>query len=274
MPELPEVETVMRGLASQLEGKRIERVETLREGLRFPFPERLSEVLEGTKITGLTRRAKYILCQLENDWQLLLHLGMSGKILVYPEPREQLQKHDHFLMWLEGGTEIAFNDARRFGIVDLIATEAASNHPLLNHLGPEPLSEAFDADYLHQQFQKRNMAIKPALMDAKLVVGVGNIYASEALFSAHIAPTRKANTVSKKQCEKLVSSIREVLKAAILSGGSTLRDYVRSSGDVGYFQHQFKVYGREKEPCFTCATPIDRIVQTGRSTFFCAQCQH
>lgn len=273
MPELPEVETVMRGLATQLEGKRIERVEPMREGLRFPFPERLVELLEGQRIVLLARRSKYILCELENGWQLLLHLGMSGKILVYPEPRQELKKHDHLLIWLEGGTEIAFNDARRFGIVDLIKPKQIASHPLLSHLGPEPLENEFTPAYLYAALKKRSMAIKPALMDAKLVVGVGNIYASEALFKAGIAPVKKANTISKKQCEILVTCIQEVLRDAIRSGGSTLRDYVRSSGDVGYFQHQFKVYGREKEPCLICSSSIERIVQTGRSSFYCPSCQ-
>lgn len=273
MPELPEVETVMRGLTTQLQGQIIERVETLREGLRFPFPENLIELLEGSRITSLTRRAKYILCRLENEWQLLLHLGMSGKILVYEQARDVIAKHDHLLLWLENGSEIAFNDPRRFGIVDVIAPCNENEHPLLKHLGVEPLTDAFNGDYLFEKLSKRQMAIKPALMDAKMVVGVGNIYASEALFRSHIHPEKKANKLNKKQCDALAKAVKEVLQAAILSGGSTLRDYVRSSGDVGYFQHQFQVYGREKEPCQRCTTPIERIVQTGRSTFFCRHCQ-
>jgi formamidopyrimidine-DNA glycosylase len=273
MPELPEVETVKNGLATVLEGRTIARVETMREGLRFPFPPHIIEALEGRTIEHLSRRAKYILCTLDNKSTLLLHLGMSGKILVYPTPREKHARHDHFILWLEDNTEIAFNDARRFGIVDLVNEEELPFHPLLVHLGIEPLGSAFTSEYLFNALQKRSMSIKPALMDAKLVVGVGNIYASEALFRAGINPFRRSSSLSLHECETLVSSIIEILHDAIASGGSTLRDYVRSSGDVGLFQHHFRVYGREKEPCVQCGTAIKRDVQAGRSSFYCPQCQ-
>lgn len=273
MPELPEVETVRRGLQTALKDQKISRVQPMREGLRFPFPEGLAKRLEGRKILDLHRRAKYILCELDSGEFLLLHLGMSGKVLVYQAKRNQFNKHDHLIIWLDDGKEIAFNDARRFGIVDLLKGDELTTHKLLKNLGPEPLGNEFTPEYLFGKLKQSSVAIKTRLMDSHVVVGVGNIYASEALFRAGIRPDRLSKKVTKNECKKLVEAVVAVLQDAIDSGGSTLRDYVRSSGDIGLFQHSFRVYGRVKEPCVQCTKPIERIVQNGRSSFYCKRCQ-
>ncbi len=273
MPELPEVETVRRGLEPRLLGQRVARVETMRANLRRAFPPDLAQALDGAKILSVGRRAKYLLLGTDRGRTALVHLGMSGKLLLRPDRPEILDKHDHLLLTLEDGRVLVFNDARRFGLWALAETAELAAHPLLRHLGPEPLSDDFTVDSLFSALQKRGGPVKPALMDQKLVVGVGNIYASEALFRAHIHPETPANSLKKNQLSLLVASIRAVLEAAIASGGSTLRDYVRSDGDVGYFQHNFAVYGRAGQPCQVCATPIDQITQAGRSSFFCSICQ-
>lgn len=271
MPELPEVETVRRGLEPALTGQTIRSVELRRKDLRIPFPVDMRTRLEGAAILTVRRRSKYLLVETGKD-TLIIHLGMSGRILL--EKHGYLaKKHDHVLLGFSDGTLLVFNDARRFGLMTLCPTAELDNHKLFAELGPEPLSDDFSAEYLHSALKARNSPIKTALMDAKLVVGVGNIYASESLFRSFIHPARKTSSLTKKEASLLVPTIREVLQEAIDSGGSTLRDYVRSDGDLGYFQHKFRVYGRENKPCLTCATPIERLQQQGRSTFFCPRCQ-
>ena len=273
MPELPEVETVRAGLAPALEGRTITRLQLNRADLRIPFPPELVTTLEGARITHLRRRAKYLLMQLDRPATAIIHLGMSGRMLLHPAAVNHFDTHDHVAMTLNDGQMLVFNDARRFGLWTLANAKHLNDHPLLAHLGPEPLEKGFTGEYLHQALAKRGAEIKPVLMDQKLVVGVGNIYASEALFGAKIHPQRAANSLSLAECVRLVACIQSVLRAAIVSGGSTLRDFVRSSGDIGYFQHHFAVYGRGSQPCTVCGTPIAQITQAARSSFFCPVCQ-
>lgn len=270
MPELPEVETVVRGLAGSITGRRITKVELKRKDLRFPFSKDFAQQVTGAQIEQITRRAKYLLFRLDNGRTLLAHLGMSGSFSV-SVPRAA-KTHDHVIFTLDDKRVLIYNDPRRFGIMDIVKTSELAKHELLYHLGPEPFSEGFNASYLKQALQSRTGAIKPVLMDQKLVVGVGNIYASEALFLAKIDPQKSAPKVAPKAA-LLVKSIRKVLKDAIESGGSSLRDFVHISGDSGYFQHKFNVYDREGEPCFACKTPIQSIRQAGRATFYCPKCQ-
>lgn len=278
MPELPEVETICRGLAPHLVGRRIVRVQLRREGLRYPFPAGLASHLEGCAITSVARRAKYLLFYLDSGDVLIAHLGMSGTMVLYPVKDHLARTHDHVLLdvdhsGFEGGLRLAFHDPRRFGVLDCCSSEALPHHHLLAHLGPEPLERDFTSAYLRRALAGRRQPVKQALMDAKLVVGVGNIYASEALFQACIHPLAPAGSLTKAACDRLVKAVQEVLTQAIASGGSTLRDYVRSSGDAGYFQHSFAVYGRQSEPCCRCHTPIQKIVTGGRVTYFCNKCQ-
>ena len=272
MPELPEVETVVRELQKSLIGNSFRQIITLRDNIREPIPD-LSG-FEGKKIGAVMRRAKYILIRIQDSGvrsrgektlnpDLIIHLGMSGKIMV-GRPQER-KKHDHVVFELSNGDEMVFNDARRFGLVTI------SNERFFSHLGPEPLDAGFDAKYFKKALSTRKGPIKIAIMDQELVVGVGNIYAAESLFRTGIDPRTPANKVTK--LAELIKNIRAVLTEAIESGGSTLRDYVRSSGDLGYFQHSHAVYGREKEPCIKCKTPIEKITQGGRSTFYCPKCQ-
>lgn len=272
MPELPEVETVRRGLLS-LEGKVIEQVTLRRADLRVPFPENLAEIIEGVRVASLDRRAKYLLMHLENGQTLILHLGMSGKLLLHAAMPNALAKHDHVVMRFTDGATLIFNDARRFGFLLMQPTEDLDQHPSIAPLGPEPLSEDLTVEYLYGTLKKKSCSMKAALMDQRVVAGLGNIYVCESLFMAGILPDKKANKVTKKAVEKLVPAIKQVLEAAIASGGSTLRDYVRSSGDLGYFQHEFKVYGREGESCTRCGATVKRIIQQNRSTFYCGSCQ-
>lgn len=273
MPELPEVETVCAGLRQSLPGQRIKEVQLHRKDLRTLIPEDFTTRCEKQKITGITRRAKYFQIHLENQDVILGHLGMSGKMLVFPHRRNHTEKHDHVCFFTENGQEIVFHDPRRFGLLTIAKEQELSSHPLLVHLGVEPLSDAFHHAYLFHKLRNKKVAIKQAIMDAAIVVGVGNIYASEALFLCGVDPRRAANSLSESECGHLVNAIRKVLKDAIQSGGSTLKDYVGSSGEAGYFQHQFNVYGREQAPCFNCTLPIKRIQQAKRSSFFCEQCQ-
>lgn len=273
MPELPEVETVRRGLAPCMEGRRITSVEVRRRDLRVPIPRDFEKWLEGQKITHLTRRAKYLLAHLEDGTVLVVHLGMSGKLLYSAAYSNDRATHDHVILRFDDGGEVVFNDARRFGLMALVRDEGLETHKLFAGLGPEPLEREFFGAYLKSRCDEKSVAIKLLIMDQRVVVGVGNIYASEALFRAGIHPAKAAGKLTKPQCDALATAIKEVLKAAIVAGGSTLRDFVRSSGDAGYFQHQFQVYGREKEPCTACRSPIKRITQGGRSTFFCPKCQ-
>jgi formamidopyrimidine-DNA glycosylase len=275
MPELPEVETVVRGLTPHLKNRRIMKVELRRADLRVPFPKHFVKRLEGVTIIGLTRRAKYILIALDSGETLIIHLGMSGSLVF----RDTEKKHDHVVFTFDDGKKLVFNDPRRFGLMEL--TKDPSTHKLFAHLGAEPLDKAFNAVTLQASLKRRHTPIKTAMMDQKIVVGVGNIYASESLFLARISPLRKASSLKPEEYQALVKAIQTTLKAAIRSGGSTLRDFVRSSGDAGYFQHAFKVYGREGKPCLCSAKPdtlnstplIKRIMQQGRATYYCSECQ-
>ncbi len=280
MPELPEVETVRRGLLPAMEGARIVQAVLNRPDLRWPLPERMAERLEGATVERLRRRSKYILADLDTGESLLIHLGMSGRMLVsgvmlggfhldHPAP----QKHDHVVLHMSGGGRATFNDARRFGAMDLVRTDREAAHWLLAGLGPEPLGNMFDESYLIDKLRGRATPIKAALLDQRIIAGLGNIYVSEVLFRAGIDPRRQAGRISAKRVAALVPVIRAVLLEAIEAGGSSLRDHRQADGELGYFQHAFRVYDREDEPCVTCGTPIRRIVQSGRSSFFCPSCQ-
>ena len=271
MPELPEVETTRLTLLPALEGQRIARAELMRADLRFPFPPLFEERVEGLKILGIRRRAKYLLFDLEGGQVMLAHLGMSGSFLL-ADATHTLRKHDHVRFTLGNGQVLLFHDPRRFGIIDLIKQDDEASHALLAHLGPEPLSEAFSSTYLSAALARRKGPVKPTLMDQQLVVGVGNIYASESLFAAGIHPASAAHEVAHR-AQDIIEAVRASLNAALKSGGSTLRDFTGADGKMGYFQHAFKVYEREGEPCFSCGRDIECLVQAGRSTYFCAHCQ-
>jgi formamidopyrimidine-DNA glycosylase len=278
MPELPEVETVRRGLALKLTGRRIVRTELRRPDLRRPFPPMLAERLDGATIGALSRRGKYILVELDDNGVLLLHLGMSGRITtgdVNPAAATRDPKHDHVVLTLDDGTIVRFNDPRRFGLLDYFARDQVASHPLLAGMGPEPLEPGFDGRYLAKVLAGKMTPIKAALLDQRIVAGLGNIYVCEALYRARLSPRRLAATVTGTRAERLVAAIRAVLDEAIAAGGSSLRDYVQADGALGYFQHRWAVYGREGEPCpgCTCAVGVSRVVQSGRSTFFCAKRQ-
>lgn len=282
MPELPEVETVRRGLLPVMEGQRIDRADVNRPNLRWPLPSGMADRLMGKTVLALRRRSKYILADLSSGETLLIHLGMSGRMLIsgqmlgefhhtHPAP----QKHDHVVLHMANGARVTFNDARRFGAMDLLPTATAEEHPLLAPIGPEPLGNTFDEPYLIAKLKNRNTPIKSALLDQHLVAGLGNIYVCETLFRALIDPTTKAMALTKSRVASLVPIIRQVLSDAITAGGSSLRDYRQADGELGYFQHSFQVYGREGQRCQTpgCATSIARIVQSGRSSFYCPTCQ-
>lgn len=282
MPELPEVETVRRGLLPVLEGASIARAEVNRPDLRWPLPERMADRLTGRKVTALRRRSKYILADLDSGETLLVHLGMSGRMLIsgaqvgsfyqdHPAP----QKHDHVVLHMEGGARITFNDARRFGAMDLMPTDQAGAHMLLKDLGPEPFGNDFNEPYLAARLKGRKTPIKAALLDQRIVAGLGNIYVAETLYRARISPLRLAGELSEPQVHGLVPVIREVLAEAIDAGGSSLRDFRQANGELGYFSKHFQVYDREGDPCETpgCAGTITRTVQSGRSSFWCPICQ-
>ncbi|GGW25884.1 formamidopyrimidine-DNA glycosylase [Gemmobacter lanyuensis] len=282
MPELPEVETVRRGLLPVMEGRVILQAQVNRPDLRWPLPPGMAERLTGARVETLRRRSKYILADLSTGETLLVHLGMSGRMLIsgamlgdfhhdHPAPA----KHDHVVLDMEGGARVTFNDARRFGAMDLLPTATAAAHPLLAVIGPEPLGNDFHEDYLAGRLAGRNTPIKAALLDQHLVAGLGNIYVCEVLFRAGIHPARKARDVTGSEVARLVPLIREVLAEAIEAGGSSLRDYRQADGELGYFQHTFRVYDREGAACHRadCAGSIARIVQSGRSSYFCPQCQ-
>ena len=274
MPELPEVETIRRGLALRISGRQIMRAELRRPDLRRPFPPMLAHRLEGARIGGLSRRGKYILVELDETGLLLLHLGMSGRITA-AGPELPPEKHDHVILTLDDGTVVRFNDPRRFGLIDYLERGAAGIHPLLAGMGPEPLEPGFDGAYLDRALAGKLTPIKAALLDQRIVAGLGNIYVCEALFRAGLSPRRLAATVVGARASRLAAAIRDVLGEAIEAGGSSLRDYVQANGELGYFQHRWAVYGREGEPCSgcNCAEGVRRIVQSGRSTFFCAKRQ-
>ncbi len=282
MPELPEVETVLRGLMPSMDGKIIERADVRRPDLRWPFPERMGERLSGARITGMRRRSKYMLLDLDRGETLIIHLGMSGRMIVSGAPVGEFHhvaptplKHDHVIFHMADGARIAFNDARRFGAMDLAPTDALDDHKFIKVLGPEPLGNDFSETHLVKSLAGRRTPIKSALLDQGIVAGLGNIYVCEVLFRTGISPVRLAQDITERDVAKLVPMIRDVLNEAIEAGGSSLKDFRQADGDLGYFQHAFRVYGREGEPCVTegCDARIERIVQSGRSTFCCLQCQ-
>jgi formamidopyrimidine-DNA glycosylase len=277
MPELPEVETVVRGLRPKLEGQRLDRVEQRRPDLRFPLPQNFAKRLTGRRVERIVRRAKYMLLHLDDGSVLLCHLGMSGRMTIVEQvpgaERLPLDRHDHVIFTTGAGTEIRYNDARRFGIMDLIAEAALAAHPLLRALGPEPLGNDFNGPALAAALKGKRTPIKAALLDQQVVAGLGNIYVCEALFFAGLSPRRLAYTVQGNRTEKLAAAVRQVLTRAIEAGGSSLRDYVQANGELGYFQHEWAVYGREGEACRGCGAAIKRLVQSGRSTFHCGTCQ-
>lgn len=269
MPELPEVENTRRGLARHVRGRRIAALHVYEPRLRWRVDARLAAKLAGQPIRRIGRRAKYLLLELESG-TLLLHLGMSGNLRVVPAAAPRL-KHDHFDLLLDSGQALRFNDPRRFG--SLIYSEDPAQHPLLKHLGPEPLTRAFDADYLWRITRRRRVSVKQLLMNSRLVVGVGNIYASEALFRARIRPQRTARRVSRAEAARLVRGVRSVLKQAIRAGGTTLRDYLGADGAPGYFRQKLYVYERAGKPCRRCRTPVRALTQGQRSTYYCPSCQ-
>lgn len=292
MPELPEVETVRRGLSPALEGRVIRRATANRPDLRFPLPENFAARLTGRRVINLTRRAKYILAHLEGGEVLLIHLGMSGRFTIHPPHEEPLRpgqfhhdlhvetgvgtgKHDHIVFDMEDGTRIVYCDHRRFGYMDLLAEGELETSRHLAKIGPEPLGNGFSADVLASAFKGRRTPVKSALLDQHNVAGLGNIYVCEALFRSGISPKRSAASIGRERIERLTREIRDVLSEAIEAGGSTLRDYAQTDGELGYFQHRFQVYDREGETCSKpdCGATVRRIVQSGRSTFYCPKCQ-
>ncbi len=277
MPELPEVETVRLGLVPILEGRRLVHVEARRPDLRIAFPPQFAERLIGRRIEKLRRRAKYLLAYLDRDEILLIHLGMSGRFFVDLKRANStgMGTHDHVMFETDRGARVVYSDHRRFGLMTLLSTDELQSHKLLKGLGPEPLTADFSAAHLTKTLRGKKTPIKSALLDQRVVAGLGNIYVCEALFRARVSPKRLAARVDGDQVKRLVLSIRTVLGDAIAAGGSTLRDYRQADGELGYFQHQFRVYGRESERCTKrgCRGRIKRIVQSGRSTFFCPVCQ-
>ena len=282
MPELPEVETVRRGLLPAMEGKVIAQAHVNRPDLRWPFPDDMAKRLTGARILALRRRSKYLLLDLDTGETLIIHLGMSGRMQIDQSPQGhfhqsvgQTAKHDHVIFDMDQGAQITFNDPRRFGAMDLIATDRWDSHWLLAKLGPEPLGNAFSEDHLISAFAGRRSPVKTVLLDQRVVAGLGNIYVCEALHRAGISPQRQAGRIAAQRIAQLVPVIRAVLSEAIAAGGSSLRDYRQTDGSLGYFQHTFHVYDRESCPCVTldCDGTVQRIVQSGRSTFYCAQCQ-
>lgn len=284
MPELPEVETVCRGLAPVMEGETLVRVQQRRKDLRQPFPQGFVERLEGARVVRCARRAKYLLIDTEKGAAretLIWHLGMSGQVRIYKDGQTVPPpgKHDHVQFDLSSGAAVVFTDPRRFGLMTLCAADDAARHPLLKDIGPEPLGNAFSGPVLAAALRSKRMAVKQAIMDGRVVAGVGNIYASEAVFRAGISPKRAAYTVQGGRAEKLAAAIKAVLLAAIEAGGSTLRDHRTTDGELGYFQFSFKVYGREGEACEGCDCEISRtggiqrLEQGGRSTYYCPRKQ-
>jgi formamidopyrimidine-DNA glycosylase len=295
MPELPEVETVRRGLQPAMEGARIERLELRRPDLRFPLPENFAEAVGGRRIVALGRRAKYLLIDLEDDLTIISHLGMSGSFRIsegrqdavqgeFHHPRSKDGKHDHVIFHLEGAkgpAQVIYNDPRRFGFMHLWKRSELDLYPAFAELGPEPTGNALDADYLAARFSGKAQPLKGALLDQTVIAGLGNIYVCEALWRAHLSPKRAAGTVvtktgrPKKELDLLTEAIRAVIADAVAAGGSSLRDHIRTDGSLGYFQHSFSVYDREGEACRTpgCGGTIARVTQAGRSTFYCPTCQ-
>jgi len=274
MPELPEVETVMRGLAAKLTGQRIGRASLARGDLRWPVPDGFVQTLSGAVVTGFRRRGKYIFMRLDHGVSVLIHLGMSGRITI----DQETLAHQHLTLAMEDGCRVGFVDPRRFGALDLVETTREEQHWLVAGLGPEPLEAGFDAAHLAARLAGKTTPIKAALLDQSIVAGIGNIYASEALFRARISPRRHAGNLGPARIARLVSAIKETLTEAIAAGGSSLRDYVQPSGELGYFQHAWKVYDRAGEACERCpgagaCAGIARIVQSNRASYFCPRTQ-
>jgi len=290
VPELPEVETVKRGLQPTVEGRTFTYVETRRPDLRAPLPEDFENRLTGRRVLRLWRRAKYIMADLEGGETLVIHLGMSGRITVYSKGGSRGLgtfyynlaggeigggKHDHVIFDTDAPARIVFTDHRRFGLMTIVSTQSLESHALFKNLGVEPLSRNFDAEYLREALRNKNTPIKSALLDQSLIAGLGNIYVCEALWRARISPKKRAARLSTGRIELLAKAIKEVLREAVKAGGSSLRDYRRTNGELGYFQKVFAVYDREGQPCpkRTCHDRIKRIVQSGRSSFYCPSCQ-
>ena len=294
MPELPEVETVMRGLKPALEGRTITEVTLRRDGLRFPFPPGLADKLRGRRIERLARRAKYILADIEGGDCLLVHLGMTGRFTICPPAGTARNlgefyyeegaadggqgAHDHVVIRLDDGSSVVYTDPRRFGVIDLFPQADAASHKLLRDIGVEPLGNELHAGYLAERLRGKAAPLKSALLDQHIIAGLGNIYVCEALHRARLSPRRMAGTLVRRRgadprLDVLVRHIREVLSEAITAGGSTLQDFAHADGSAGAFQQRFLVYDREGQPCATCGTPIRRLVQSGRSTFYCPACQ-
>jgi formamidopyrimidine-DNA glycosylase len=287
VPELPEVETVRRGLAPAMEGARIDKVEVRHRGLRWPIAKDFETRIEGNTVEGLGRRAKYLMADLSSGDVLVMHLGMSGSFRVgkdarpgvYYHEKSKSTAHDHVVFHMSNGQTITFNDPRRFGSMKLVPRATIESEPLLRGIGPEPLGNAFDAAMLAQACAGKKTSLKAALLDQRVVAGLGNIYVCEALYRAHLSPTRRASTIADRngrpneRAEALVVAIKAVLNDAIKAGGSSLRDHRRADGSLGDFQHNFQVYDREGEPCLNGKGSVKRIVQNGRSTFYCPSCQ-
>lgn len=280
MPELPEVETTARGLIPILQGQKIMAVLVRVKKLRWDLPKNLARDLTGATITAITRRAKYMILRLDTGQDWIVHLGMSGRMHRIDTAQWQTPlKHDHVVLRLAHDICVAFNDPRKFGMMDLVAADALPTYRHFQHLGAEPLAREFNGAYLHAQLQRRKIAVKLAIMDQKLVVGVGNIYASESLYRAGINPKRPAHKITRTECDALAQAIKDVLRAAIKAGGSSLRDYVQTDGKIGHFQDDFAVYGRTGEPCPACKKAkkpckIEKFTQAGRSTFWCQRVQY
>jgi formamidopyrimidine-DNA glycosylase len=280
VPELPEVETVRRGLAPVLVGRVIARAEVRRPDLRWPFPPGLGQRLAGARVERLGRRSKYLLAELAGGETLILHLGMTGRLLVsgaqvgrFRHAHAAPEAHDHLILHLDGGGRVTFNDARRFGSVDLWPTAGLGEHRLLAGLGPEPLGNGFGGAYLFGRLAGRKAPVKAVLLDQRVVAGLGNIYACEALWRARLSPLRRAREITAAEADTLAAAVRAVLEEAIAAGGSSLRDYRHADGELGSFQHAFAVYAREGTPCPRCGAAILRTVQSGRSSFWCPGCQ-
>lgn len=275
MPELPEVETVRRGLAPVLAGRRLERVQARRADLRRPLPDRFADRLEGRRVLALDRRAKYLIWVLDDGQALILHLGMSGRVAIHEGPPPPPGPHDHVDFATEAGVLVRFTDARRFGLMDLCPADGLDDHPLLAGLGLDPLAPGFDGAALAARFAGRRMPAKAALLDQRLIAGIGNIYANESLFRAGLSPRRRAASLRGRRADRLAKAVRDVLDDAIAAGGSSLRDHARPDGELGHFQHCFQVYDRAGAPCpgSGCDGIVRRIVQSGRATFYCGACQ-
>jgi formamidopyrimidine-DNA glycosylase len=283
MPELPEVETVRRGLAPAMEGKRILGVQTRRKDLRFPFPANFNQRLIDAKVKRLGRRAKYLVGELSTGEALIMHLGMTGRFTIagpkkgkpgkFHHEAGEDEKHDHVVFDMQGGARVTFNDARRFGFMDLWPLDDLDHYPAFEGMGPEPISNGFSGAYLKEAFEDKKAPVKAALLDQNVVAGLGNIYVCEALFRAGISPKKLAGAIRRDKLEVLSVEIRKVIEEAIEAGGSTISDFATTSGELGYFQHRFQVYDREGEPCVVCGKPVKRMVQSGRSSFYCATCQ-